>query len=61
MSRSIAALAGVVCALAPAVLPAQQIALSTELPRTLVFIQEKGETGVAARELMAFLRDARFR
>jgi uncharacterized caspase-like protein len=34
--------------------------MSTELPRTLVFIQEKGENGVAAREVMRFLRDAKF-
>src|SRR5262249_52943076 len=59
MSRSTAVFAGVLLAL-PIALNAQQIGLSSELPRTLVFIQEKGEGGVAARDVMSFLRDAKF-
>jgi len=39
---------------------AQQIAFKTDLPRTLVFIQEDGRSQVAAREMTAFLREAGF-
>lgn len=39
---------------------AQEIAFSTDLPRTLVFIQEEGRGRVASREMTAFLREAGF-
>ena len=39
---------------------AQEIAFSTDLPRTLVFIQEDGRSQVASREMTAFLREAGF-
>src|SRR5687768_4562080 len=60
MRRSTAVLAGVWFALAPAALAAQAIAFKSELPRTLVFIQEKGDAGVATRDVVAFLREANF-
>lgn len=37
-----------------------EIAFSTDLPRTLVFVAEEGEGGVATRGLTAFLREAGF-
>lgn len=39
---------------------AQKISFSTDLPRTLVFIQEDGRSQVASREMTAFLRQAGF-
>ncbi len=60
MNRSAAVIAGLLLTIAPAIAAAQQIALTSELPRTLVFIQEKGGGGVATRDVMAFLRDAHF-
>ncbi len=39
---------------------AQEIAFRTDLPRTLVFIQEEGRSQVASREMTAFLREAGF-
>jgi hypothetical protein len=39
---------------------AQSIAFKTDLPRTLVFIQEDGRSQVASREMTAFLREAGF-
>lgn len=53
-----AVLVGVFSAGAP--LAAQQISFSTDLPRTLVFIQEDGRGQVASREMTAFLREAGF-
>ncbi|MFW6206889.1 MAG: hypothetical protein ACOC5J_03040, partial [Gemmatimonadota bacterium] len=48
-----------------ATLAAQQqdddvIAFETDLPRTLVFISERGESRVATREMAAFLQEAGF-
>lgn len=37
-----------------------QIAFSSALPRTLVFISEKGETSVATNDMSSFLREAGF-
>ena len=51
-------LVGFASAAAP--LAAQQISFATELPRTLVFIQEEGRGQVASREMTAFLREAGF-
>lgn len=39
---------------------AQEIAFRTDLPRTLVFIQEEGRGQVASREMTSFLREAGF-
>jgi len=39
---------------------AQEIAFRTDLPRTLVFIQEEGRGQIASREMTAFLREAGF-
>ncbi|NJD18936.1 MAG: hypothetical protein FIA95_06590, partial [Gemmatimonadetes bacterium] len=44
----------------PAPAAAQSIAFKTDLPRTLVFIQEDGRSQVASREMTAFLREAGF-
>lgn len=44
----------------PEAAAAQEIAFETDLPRTLVFIQEEGRGKVAAREMTAFLREAGF-
>ena len=52
------ALAGALLWAAPAV--AQNISFKTDLPRTLVFIQEDGRSQVASREMTAFLREAGF-
>jgi hypothetical protein len=52
------ALAGALLWAAPAV--AQNISFKTDLPRTLVFIQEDGRSQVASREMTAFLRQAGF-
>ncbi len=52
------ALAGALLWAAPAA--AQNIAFKTDLPRTLVFIQEDGRSQVASREMTAFLREAGF-
>lgn len=41
-------------------LSAQEIAFRTDLPRTLVFIQEEGRGQVASREMTSFLREAGF-
>ncbi|MBI4410255.1 MAG: caspase family protein [Gemmatimonadetes bacterium] len=46
--------------LTPVVAQAQKIVFESELPRTLVFVTEKGEGGVATRDLVAFLREAGF-
>ena len=46
------------CAAAP--LAAQEIVFTSELPRTLVFIQEEGGAGIATRDVTDFLRDANF-
>jgi Caspase domain len=47
-------------ALAGVSLAGQEVTFETELPRTLVFIQEEGRGQVAAREMTSFLRDAGF-
>ncbi|MHB1191752.1 MAG: caspase family protein [Longimicrobiales bacterium] len=52
------ALAGALLWAAPAA--AQNISFKTDLPRTLVFIQEDGRSQVASREMTAFLREAGF-
>jgi hypothetical protein len=52
------ALAGALLWVAP--VAAQSISFKTDLPRTLVFIQEDGRSQVAAREMTAFLREAGF-
>ena len=39
---------------------AQAIAFTSELPRTLVFIQEEGGAGIATSDVVGFLRDANF-
>jgi uncharacterized caspase-like protein len=47
--------------LVPGVLSAQKsIGFSSQLPRTLVFIQEKGEGGTASRDVAQFLNEAGF-
>ncbi|MGQ0563346.1 MAG: hypothetical protein ACT443_15920, partial [Gemmatimonadota bacterium] len=46
--------------LLPGALSAQGISFSSELPRTLVFIQEKGEGGTATRDVVQFLNEAGF-
>lgn len=56
--RRTALLAGL--ALPAASAAAQEIAFSTDLPRTLVFIQEEGRSQVASREMTSFLREAGF-
>jgi hypothetical protein len=48
------------CAAVAAPLAAQEISFVTDLPRTLVFIQEDGRGQVASREMTAFLREAGF-
>jgi uncharacterized caspase-like protein len=60
MSRSVAVLAGAIIALIPGAAAAQAIEFKSELPRTLVFIQERGDAQVATRDLVAFLRQANF-
>jgi hypothetical protein len=44
----------------PAAAQETRIAFDSALPRTLVFISEKGDAGVATRDLTAFLREAGF-
>src|SRR5688572_27293374 len=44
----------------PGVLSAQAINFSSKLPRTLVFIQEKGDGGTATRDVVQFLNEAGF-
>ncbi|MGQ0814596.1 MAG: caspase family protein [Gemmatimonadota bacterium] len=46
--------------LLPNALSAQSINFSSQLPRTLVFIQEKGEGGTATRDVVQFLNEAGF-
>lgn len=46
--------------LLPGAASAQSIGFSSQLPRTLVFIQEKGDGGVATRDAMQFLNEAGF-
>ena len=46
--------------LLPGAASAQSIAFSSPLPRTLVFIQEKGDAGVATRSAVQFLSEAGF-
>lgn len=46
--------------LLPGAASAQSIGFSSQLPRTLVFIQEKGDGGVATRDAMQFLSEAGF-
>lgn len=58
MTKLLPALAGLAL-LAPA-LGAQEISFRTDLPRTLVFIQEEGRGQVSSREMTAFLREAGF-
>ena len=48
------------CALLGAPAAAQEISFRTDLPRTLVFIQEEGRGQVASREMTSFLREAGF-
>src|SRR5688500_3710796 len=60
MSRYKAVLTVALLAAAPAALSAQAINFRSELPRTLVFIQEKGDAGVATRDVVGFLREASF-
>jgi len=51
----------VVLSLLPATVSAQKsISFSSPLPRTLVFIQEKGEAGTATRDVAQFLSEAGF-
>ncbi|MFQ5536464.1 MAG: caspase domain-containing protein [Gemmatimonadota bacterium] len=59
----IAAFAGLLLSLGsvtPGALNAQEIAFKTDLPRTLVFIQEEGRGQIASREMTSFLREAGF-
>ena len=58
MRRTTAVLAGLLAL--PAALAAQAINFKSELPRTLVFVQEKGDAGVAGRDVVDFLRQANF-
>ena len=51
---------GVSLAARPATAQEAQIAFASELPRTLVFISERGDGDVATRDLTAFLREAGF-
>lgn len=44
----------------PGVQAQDRIAFTSELPRTLVFIAERGEGGTAARDVAGFLREAGF-
>lgn len=44
----------------PSALSAQSINFTSALPRTLVFIQEKGEGGTATRDVIQFLNEAGF-
>ena len=64
MSRlhAAAVLALAIALLAPPSGAAQEarIAFDSPLPRTLVFISEKGDGGVATRDMSAFLREAGF-
>ena len=55
-------LPALVAGFASAAMPAgaQQISFKSDLPRTLVFIQEDGRSQVASREMTAFLREAGF-
>jgi hypothetical protein len=46
--------------LLPGAASAQSIAFTSELPRTLVFIQEKGDAGIATRAATQFLNEAGF-
>ena len=46
--------------LLPGAASAQSIAFTTPLPRTLVFIQEKGDAGIATRAATQFLNEAGF-
>lgn len=46
--------------LLPGALSAQSISFNSQLPRTLVFIQEKGDAGTAARDVIQFLNEAGF-
>ncbi len=60
-----AAVAAVTAAAVPAGLDAQDrdptaISFESDLPRTLVFVEERGEGGVAGRDLTLFLREAGF-
>lgn len=52
--------AGVLALGAPNPAAGQAISFQTDLPRTLVFIEERGRGRVAAREMTAFFRDAGF-
>ncbi|MBI4544838.1 MAG: caspase family protein [Gemmatimonadetes bacterium] len=54
------ALVGALGVAAPRPAAAQKIVFSSDLPRTLVFIAEKGEGQVATRDFVAFLRQAGF-
>jgi hypothetical protein len=46
--------------LAPGPVRPQSINFATDLPRTLIFVQESEDAGVAMREVTAFLREANF-
>src|SRR5688572_31828851 len=59
MKRS-AILAFAVATLLPGTSSAQSIAFTSALPRTLVFIQEKGDAGIATRAATQFLNEAGF-
>ena len=59
-SRRIGSTVLALLALAGSASAQDRIAFSSELPRTLVFISEKGDGGVAARDVSAFLREAGF-
>jgi hypothetical protein len=55
-----ALLAGALALAAPAPAATQAIEFRSDMPRTLVFIAEAGEGGVATRDVAGFLRDAGF-
>lgn len=58
--RSALLSAALVGLIAPAAQAQDRIAFSSELPRTLVFIQERGDGGTATRDVVNFLREAGF-
>jgi hypothetical protein len=60
MAGRIAGAAVLLCGLAAQPRAAQEIAFRSDLPRTLVFIQEQGDGGTATREVAEFLVQAGF-
>ena len=60
MKRAVNSALLAVAMLLPGVGSAQSIGFSSQLPRTLVFIQEKGDAGTATRDVVQFLSEAGF-